>query len=122
MRWLMVIPVILLTGCGSINITNLTPSTLPRNPDGNYPIEMVVDSNQQSLRFDSIQPFVVMGWDFYPMVRTLNMNNRWEVLVPIPADQNIAHYRFKLNYEYNDFGKVGQGSKMSTEYKLTVKE
>ena len=118
----MMIPVLLLCGCGSITITNLTPSTLPRNPDGNYPIEMVINSNQQTLRYDSIQPYVVMGWEFYPMVQTLNIRNRWETLVPVPADKDITHYRFKVNYEYNDFGKRGQGSKMSTEYKLSVKD
>ena len=122
LRWLLLFPVLLLSGCGSITMTNLTPSTLPRNPDGNYPIEMVVDSNQQSLRLDSLQPFVVVGWDFYPMVQTLNMQNRWETLVPVPADKNLIHYRFKLDYEYNDFGKRGQGSQMSTEYKLSIKE
>ena len=39
-----------------------------------------------------------------------------------PPGQNLIHYRFKLDYEYNEFGGRGQGSKMSTEYTLGVKD
>jgi hypothetical protein len=56
------------------------------------------------------------------MQRTLNMKNRWETLIPIPADQNLVLYRFKVDYDYTQFGGKGQASKMSTEYGLAVKE
>jgi hypothetical protein len=112
----------LFSGCTTTTITNLTPSVLPRNTDGQYPVEMEITSNQQTLRDNSIKPFVVVGFDFYPMQRTLLMKNRWETLVPIPSDQNVIHYRFKLDYDYNKMGGQGHGSKMSTEYKLSLKD
>lgn len=112
----------LFTGCTTTTITNLTPSTLPRNPDNLYMLEMELTSNQQSLRRDSIKTYVTVGFDFYPMQRGQLLSNRWEALVPVAPDQNILHYRFKVDYDYNDFGKRGQGSTMSTEYRLTIKD
>lgn len=120
-HWLLMLP-LLMGGCASFSITNLTPSSVPRNADGSYPVEMLIDSRQQTLRHDSVKPYVVVGFDFYPMQRTLKMQNRWETLVPIPAEQDVLHYRFKVDYDYNDFGDVGQGSKMSTEYILKVRD
>jgi hypothetical protein len=104
-------------------ITNLTPTTMPRNPSGQYLVEMKLDSTQQSLRYDTITPHVVSGFNTYKMRPTLRMTNRWEALVPIPADKESLQYHFKVDYEYNKFGaKPGQGSLLSQEeYKLTIK-
>ncbi|SRR5260221_8092211 len=109
-----------LTGCPTSTITNLTATEQPRNPNGQYPIEMKLDSTQQSLRLDSITNQVVVGFDSYPMRLQLKMTNRWEALVPIPAGTNVINYHFKVDYEYNKFGKLGQGSLRSSQYKLTI--
>jgi hypothetical protein len=121
-----VVPVCLLAifiaSCASKVITNLTPSQLPRNPSGQYLVEMKLDSNQQTLRSGSISPLVVVGFNTYPMRPTLRMANRWEALVPAGADQEALVYHFKVDYEYNKFGsKPGQGSLKSPEYKLAIK-
>jgi hypothetical protein len=113
---------VLLTGCTTITITNLTASSQPRNEDGMYPVEMEVTSNQTSLRRATIAPSVVVGWDFYPMRPTPLLSNRFETLVPVPKEENLIHYRFKVDYEYNKVGGRGQGSKMSTEYILGIKD
>jgi hypothetical protein len=62
---------ILLSGCVTNTITNLTPSGLPRDPKGLYPIELAWDSNQQSLRDATVTPYVIMGFDAFEMRRTL---------------------------------------------------
>lgn len=121
-----VVPVCLLAifiaSCASKVITNLTPSQLPRNPSGQYLIEMKLDSNQQTLRHSSISPLVVVGFQTYKMRPTLKMTNRWEALVPVPADRDSLLYKFKVDYEYNKFSsKPGQGSLLSDEYTLTIK-
>jgi hypothetical protein len=121
-----VVPVLLLTiliaSCTSKVLTNLTPTQLPRNPSGQYLVEMKLDSTQQTLRSDSVSPKVVSGFNTYPMRPTLKMANRWEALVPVPADQDAFIYHFKVDYEYNKFGnKPGQGSLSSDQYKLTIK-
>jgi hypothetical protein len=112
---------IFLVSCVAKVITNLTPTQMPRNPSGQYLVEMKLDSTQQTLRYDTITPQVVAGFNSYKMRPTLKMTNRWEALVPLPADKEVLLYRFKVDYEYNKFGnKPGQGSLMSEEYKLTI--
>ena len=124
MRIIQLAPVLLLwivAGCSTTStITNLTPSTLPRNEDGLYPIEMEFTSNQTSLRHDSIRPHVVIGFDFYPMIQMPIQTNRWETLIPVPADQDFVNYRFQIDYDYNDFGGRSQASVSSEEYKLII--
>ena len=107
-------------GCSSV-ITNLTPSTLPRNSTGQYMVEMKLDTRQQTMRADSITPYVVSGFNEYKMRPTPKMANRWETYIPVPASEDIAYYRFKVDYEYNRFGQPGPGSIRSEDYKLTIK-
>jgi len=102
-------------------ITNLTPTTEMRNADNLYRIEYQWDTTEQSIRPDSIRPFVLVGFDTYEMQPTLKMTNRWEALVPVPAEKNVIVYRFKVDYEYARFGEPGKASKTSPEYKLYIK-
>src|SRR6266699_4364913 len=46
---------LLLAGCGTTAITNLTPSRLPRKDNGQYPFGVEWSSRQQSLIKDSIK-------------------------------------------------------------------
>ena len=109
---------LLLAGCASI--TNLTPLQQTRNATGLYPVEVKLASRQQTLRWESIQPHVVVGGDFYPMRPTSLMKNRWETLVPVAANTNATYYKFKFDYDYNSIGHPGHDSKLSGEYKLTI--
>ena len=109
---------LLFTGCSSI--TNLTPLQQTRNATGLYTVEVALASRQQTLRWDSIKPSVVVGVDFYPMRPTPLMKNRWETLVPVPASTNVAYYKFKFDYQYNSFPGPRNDSKLSGEYKLTI--
>ena len=43
---LLVLP-LFVASCSTTSITNLTPSTLPRNATGQYMIEMEIDTTQQ---------------------------------------------------------------------------
>ena len=86
-----------------------------------YRIEYQWDTTEQTIRSDSIHPFVLIGFDSYEMQSTLKMTNRWEALVPVPPDKNVITYRFKVDYEINEFGKIGKASKTSPEYKLYIK-
>lgn len=110
------------TGCMTSHITNLTPSAAARNPSGQYLIEMAIDHRQQTLRDDSITPYVVIGFDNYKMVRTPKVPNRWETYIPVPADKNSVNYYFKVLYEYNKFAGRGEGSRLSPEYKLSIED
>ncbi|HAV65003.1 MAG TPA: hypothetical protein DCY13_21855 [Verrucomicrobiales bacterium] len=111
---------ILLVGCTTSSITNLTPGQQVRNSTGLYPVEAVWKSRQQSLVKDSVKPFVVVGLEAYPMRPTPLLNNRWETLIPIPAEKDHVYYQFKFDYEYKGFPARRSDSQLSKEYRLDL--
>lgn len=123
--WKKIVPVavlpLLLAGC-SATFTNLTPQQQTRNPDNLYPVEVSLASRQQTLRWSSIHPQIVVGTERYPMRPTPLMTNRWEGLIPVSAGLKEVQYHYKFDYEYNSLGKPGTSSAISPEYVLRIKE
>jgi hypothetical protein len=112
---------LLLSGCASSTITRLTPRQTSRSADGLYPIEAVLYSDQQSLRWDTIEASVLVGSQTYPMHMTPLMTNRWETLIPIPAGTDTIEYRIQLDYFYNAWGVPPQETTMTSRtYKLKI--
>ncbi len=109
----------LLMGCQA-TLTNLTPQTRTRNSDNLYMVEVALASRQQTLRWDSIKPQVVVGSDFYPMRPTKLMTNRWEGLLPVPSNANVIHYHYKFDFNYNAVGAPRSDSVLSKEYTLRI--
>ncbi len=110
---------LLLAGCTTF--TSLTPQRQVRNANHLYPVEVAFNTRQQSLRWDSIQPFVNVGTDFYPMRPTRLMKNRWEGLVPVPLGTNTICYRYKFDFKYNVIGNQPQSdSVLSPKYTLRI--
>ena len=109
-----------LTACASSTLTNLTPSQLPRNEKGMYPVEASFDTQQRTLKEASLAPQVVADPDVYPMRRVLNSNNRWEAMVPISSGKKELTYHFKVDYDTMGFNKVTKDSLESQEYKLYI--
>ncbi len=120
------LPVLLLAlglaGCTSSTITNLTPQQTFRNPSGSYSVEAALGSHQQTLRWDTLKPTVIIGSKAFPMVPTPLMTNRWETLIPVPAGQKAVNYRFKFDYNYDAFGGAGSDSLLSPIYRLQIME
>ena len=113
---------LLLAGCAT-TLTNLTPLRQVRNDNNLYPVEVAFTSRQQSLRWETIQPSVNIGTEFYPMRPTLLMTNRWEALLPVPAGKNAVQYRYKFDFKYNAMGKPPQNdSALSPQYTLRILE
>jgi hypothetical protein len=110
----------LLTGCSSI--TNLTPSRYPRDPSGVYRFEAQWRSNRQAIREDSFKPLVVINDDTYPMQPVPLVQDRWEALVPVPADKDVIHYHFKFDYMINAISQPRADSLMSQDYRLKIDE
>jgi hypothetical protein len=118
MALLLLFPLIL-AGCAT-TVTNLTPTTQARKLNGLYPIEVAVDTRQQSLQQETITPYVLIGAQSYPMQQTMLLKNRWETLVPIPADREFVSYQFKFDYEYLGIPRRQKGSKLSAPYQLRI--
>ena len=73
------------------------------------------------MRWETIEPYVVVGSQTYPMHLTPLMTNRWETLVPIPANVDSIDYHFKFDYYYNAWGVPPQQTSMySKAYKLKI--
>jgi hypothetical protein len=120
-KFLPLLPVLLLSGCATATFTRMTPSEQPRNANNLYPVEVGFDSKQQSIRWDSIQPYVLVSGQPFAMRPVPMVKNRWEGLVPVPPLANSTTYRFKFDYLYNTFGNEPQkDSAWSPSYTLKV--
>ncbi|MCD6339785.1 MAG: hypothetical protein J7M29_10455 [Verrucomicrobia bacterium] len=107
-------------GCATNRITNLTPSQLPRSPNGLYTFEARWDSNQRSLRKRTLKGYVVIRTNFYPMHKIPRTLNRWEAVVPIPETNRFVNYRYKFEYLYNSIPIPRPDSKLSPSYQLQI--
>jgi hypothetical protein len=121
-KLLPLLPVLLLAGCATpATITRLTPNQQPRNPDNQYAVETVFDSQQQALRWDSVQAYVLVNGKALPMRQVPLVKNRWEGLVPVPAGVSSVNYRFKFDYLYNTFGSAPKPNSVSSRiYTLKI--
>ena len=121
--WKKILPllsVLLLTGCAA-TFTRLSPLQQPRNPNNLYPVEVAFNSQQQSLRWESIQPYVLVNGALYPLRQVALVQHHWEGLVPVPPGANSVVYRFKFDYKYNNLGTPPKSdSAYSPAYKLTI--
>jgi uncharacterized protein YceK len=119
-KFLPLMSVLVLAGCSS-TFTRLTPSQQPRNPNNQYPVEVAFKSDQQSLRWETIQPYVVADGQTYPLRPVPSVQNRWEGYVPATATANSVNYYFKFDYKYNNMGTDPKpASAKSPMYKLNI--
>lgn len=119
--FILVPALVLLAGCASL-ITNISAQRQVRNAEGLYPIEVSLDSRQQSLRWETVQPTVIVGKESYPMRPVKHLRNRWEGLIPVPAGTTSVTYHYKFDYQYTGFGGPEKGSASSKTYKLVIVE
>jgi hypothetical protein len=115
---LLVLP-LALAGCSS-TIINLTPGRLARNSDGTYHVEAAWRTTEQAIRPETIKPWVIVGFDSYEMHPEQVVSDRWEAFVPVPADQNLLHYRFRFDFSRNTIPARVADSKLSQGYSLEI--
>jgi hypothetical protein len=108
------------TGCSTTSITNLTASRLPRKENDLYTFEVDYNTRQQSLIRESLQGYVIVGAERYPMQRVPMLNNRWEAVVPIPADQDVVTYRYRFDYQYRAIPEPRSNSKESRYHQVFI--
>lgn len=114
-----VLAALVLTGC-STTITNLTPGSQPRNANNLYPFEVQFKTSQKTIRENTIQPYVVIGAETYPMQPAPMLKNRWEAQVPVAATNNHVYYRYKFDYKYDRIPKPAESSRLSPTYQLEI--
>jgi hypothetical protein len=112
---------LLLAGCAT-QLTNLTPQQQRRNADNQYLVEVSFNTRQETLRWQSIRPQIVVGPEVYAMRPTPLMTNRWEGFLPVPRGTSQVRYHYKFDFEYNKMGKPGSDTALSREYALRILE
>ena len=110
---------LLLMGCSS-TVTNLTPHQQTRNDAGLYPVEVIWETRQKSVKHETVKPKVQVGLNFYPMQRTPLLANRWETLIPIPVATNYVNYRVRVDFDYDSIPVARPDSRLSPLYQLQV--
>jgi hypothetical protein len=111
---------LLLAGCAT-QLTNLTPLQQVRDTTNNtYRVEVAFDTRQQTVRWQSIQPKVIVGNQSYDMRPTPFMTNRWEGLIPVPPETSLIHYHYRFDFRYNRMGPPGNDNAISQEYTLRI--
>ena len=110
---------LLLAGCAS-QLTNLTPPQQTHNPDNQYRLEVAFNSRQETIRWQSIKPKIVVGSESYDMRPTPLMTNRWEGYIPVPPGTTAIRYHYKFDFDYNRMGKPGSDTAVSPEYSLRI--
>jgi len=119
-KFLPLLPLLLMTGCAS-TFTRLSPLQQQRNANNLYPVEVQFNSPQQSLRLDSIKPYVLVNGEPYPLRPVEMVQNRWEGFVPVPPGVSTVGYRFKFDYLYNSFNSPPKpDSAWSPMYQLRI--
>ncbi len=119
-KFLPLLPALFLAGC-STTFTGVTPLQQPRNANNLYPVEVIFNSNQESLRWDSLKPSVLVNGELYPLRPVPMITNRWEGFVHVPPTESNVVYRFKFDYLYNHVGTEPKpGSAVSPQYKLNI--
>jgi len=113
---------LLLAGCTHTTLTNLTLGTMPRNASGFYPVEIIWENTETTLRPETVQPVVLVGTNLYPMKRTPLVTNRWQTLVPVGAKSSELRYRVKVNWMYNAVPVPAGNSQLSQEFLLRIKD
>ena len=112
---------LLLAGCAT-QLTNLTPQQQHRNANNQYLVEVAFNTRQETVRWHSIRPQIVVGSEFYPMRPTPLMTNRWEGWVPVSLGMSQVRYHYKFDFEYNKMGKPGNDTALSHDYTLHIIE
>jgi hypothetical protein len=109
----------LLAGCAT-QVTNLTPHIQTRNQNNLYPVEVAFASKQQNIRWETIKSTVIVNGQPFEMHPTAMMTNRWEGYVPAPMGTDIVHYRYRIDFDVNGFGKRSAENAVSPDYTLKI--
>ncbi len=116
---LLSLSLLLLAGCAT-QITNLTPLQQVRDTNNLYRVEAAFNTRQETIRWQSIEPKIIVGKESYDMHTSPFMTNRWEGLIPVPPGVNTVRYHYRFDFKYNRMGEPGRDNAQSQEYTLRI--
>ena len=83
------IALLLLCGCATMGLTNLTPSSLPQNPSGIYTFTLRATAKSTTVVPDSIAPHVVVGEQSHDMRKSDTIPGIYEFDYKLPPGQDV---------------------------------
>ena len=112
--------VLLVSGCVTTRIVNLTPYQVSRTPDGLYLFEARWKSNLRTIIPGSMKAYVVIGTNFFAMHRVPGTTDRWEATVPLSPTNRFVHYWYKFTYLYKAIPEPKPDSTCTPTYTLEI--
>lgn len=100
---------LLLVGCQSIVLTNLTPPSLPENPSQIYTITLRVTPKANTIVKNSIEPRLIIDGQNHPMIRSSMGENIFEFDYRLPPNRDEIAYYFLVDYKIEGNGTVSPG-------------
>jgi hypothetical protein len=89
---------LLLGGCATMGLTNLTPSSLPENPSGIYTFTLRVTPKSTTVITDTIAPHIVVGAVSHDMVKSESVPGISEFDYKLPPGQDSIGYYYLVSY------------------------
>lgn len=97
---------LLATGCQTIVLTNLTPSSLPQNPSQIYTITLRVTPKSSTIPAASIKPRLIIDGQNFEMKRSAMGQNLFEFDYQVPAGREEIAYYFVVSYQVEGNGAL----------------
>lgn len=88
----------LLSSCKRPSFINLTSTNISQNPSGIYTIQTEVDLQDRKIFSDSIEVFLYVGGEAYPMVKDPVNPSLWSCDYKLPSGFDEATYYYQANY------------------------
>lgn len=99
LRWLgAAAGLLLLAGCESITLTNLTPASMPENPSQIYTFSLRVTPRTNTIPVNSLNPVIVVDGQSYKLKRSNLGENLFDFEYQLPAGRDTVKYYFLVNY------------------------
>lgn len=89
---------LVLPGCQSITLTNLTPPAIDENPSQIYTFTLRVTPHTNTILESSIAPHIVVDGKSYALRKSALGEGLWEFEYQLPADREQIPYYFLVNY------------------------
>jgi hypothetical protein len=99
----------LLTGCTTVTLTNLTPSSLPQNPSEIYTFTLRVAPRTTAVDAASIAPHIVLDGQSFDMKKSSLGDGLYDFDYQLPAGRDRMAYYYLVDYTAMGNGTTSAG-------------
>jgi hypothetical protein len=99
----------LLSGCTTVTLTNLTPSSMPENPSEIYTFTLRVVPRSSAIDSASITPHIVLDGQSFDMKKSPLGEGLYEFDYQLPAGRDKMAYYYLVDYTAAGNGVISQG-------------